>query len=108
MLGLAKEPFDLLAIGAGDPIGLALHERLGVIACLLVHIARDPRPVVPGGAGGGLELTEGIVAAFGDVIDRGAVMDAAGCFQLLAAGTDIEIGPHIPVWDRSKGRPMSL
>jgi len=24
-LGFAKEPFDLLALGAGDPIGLGLH-----------------------------------------------------------------------------------
>ncbi len=89
VLGLAEQPFDPLALDTGDPIGLALHERLGVVACLLVHIAREA--ALPAGGALGLEWTAGTVAALGDVFDGGAVMNAARGFQLLAAGTDIEI-----------------
>ena len=66
VFGLAEEPLDLLAIGAGDPISLALHERLGVVASFLVYISREAA-LLTGGAVG-LEWTESAVAALGDVL----------------------------------------
>ncbi len=45
---LAKEAFDFLALGAGELIGLGLHQRSGVVAGFLIDIALDPAlPVRP-------------------------------------------------------------
>ncbi len=39
---LAKEGLDFPALGAGELIGLGLHQRLGVLAGFLIDIALDP------------------------------------------------------------------
>ena len=39
VLGLAKERLDLLALAAGDHIGLGFHYGAGVVAGFLVDIA---------------------------------------------------------------------
>ncbi len=86
MLGLAKEPFDLLAFAAGGSVSLGLHQGAGIVARLLVHIAREA--ALPAGGALGLERTAGTVAALGDVFDRRAVMNGAGGFQFFAAGIE--------------------
>ncbi len=90
LLGLTKEPFDLLALGAGELIGLGLHQRLGVLAGFLIDIALDPARRRGGTASRfqGAALT---IELAGAVIKRLAVMNPAGRLQGLAAGTDIEI-----------------
>src|SRR4030095_3500750 len=54
-----------------------------------MDVARDP--ALQAGGAVPLERTDGAVAALGDVLDRGAVMDSAGGLQLFAARTDIKI-----------------
>ena len=49
VFSLAEEPLDLLALDTGDPTGLALHERLGVVASFLVYISREAA-LLTGGA----------------------------------------------------------
>ena len=90
VLGLAKEPFDLLALGAGDPIGLGLHQGTGSIACRLVRVARDPacRCI---GAAFRLQRT-GIAIILARDIAIGVVgVEPAGGPQGLVARADIEV-----------------
>ena len=39
MLGLTKEGFDLLALEAGVPIGVGLHQGLSIISGLLIDVS---------------------------------------------------------------------
>ena len=41
-LGLAKQPFDLLAFTAGGPICLGLHQSAGNVARGLIDVTLDP------------------------------------------------------------------
>ena len=86
---LAKQPLDLFAIDGGLAIGLGPHQGLCIVARFLIDIALDP--TLPAGGALRLERTLAAVTAPGDIFECGAVINRAGCFQLLAAGTDIEI-----------------
>jgi hypothetical protein len=54
------------------PDSLGLHERLAIVAGILMDVARDPTLQAAGALP--LERTDGAVAALGDVLDRGVVM----------------------------------
>ncbi len=89
VLGLAEQPFDPLALDTGDPIGLGLHQALGIVAGVLMEVSLEP-PCRAGGAAG-LERAACTVTLLGDVFDGVSDVNAPGGLQLLAAGTDREI-----------------
>ena len=86
---LAKQPLDILSIQGGLPIGIGLHQGLGIVARFLIDIALHP--TLPAGGAVRLERTLAAVTALGDIFEDAAIMNRAGCFQLLIARTDIEI-----------------
>jgi hypothetical protein len=49
-----------------------LHERLGIVAGILMDVAGEPALQAPGALP--LKRTDGVVAALGDVLDRGVLM----------------------------------
>ncbi len=89
----AKQTFDLLSIHGGLPIGVCLHQALCIVVRFLIDIALYP--TLPAGGALRLQRTLAAVTTLGDLFEGGAVMNRAGCFQLLAAGTDIEIADGV-------------
>ncbi len=88
LLGLAKEPFDLLALGSGGPIDLGLHQSTGIITSLLVWIPQDPTRPAFGGATR-FQRTVIAITLGGDVAVGVVGMKCSGGLQDLTARTDI-------------------
>ena len=94
MLGLAEEPFDLLAFRARRRVSLGLHQGTGMVACRLVQLARDPARRCVGTAFR-LQRT-GIAITLARAIAIGVVgMAPAGGRQGLAAGTDVAVARRV-------------
>ena len=94
MLGLAKERFDRLVLGAGDPIGLGLHQSAGIVARRLVGVARDPAPRHVGTTlilGMRFQWAVIAITISGDITIGVIGMEPACGLQDLTARTDIEI-----------------
>ena len=68
VLSLAEEGFDPPALDTGHPIGLGVHQALGIVAGFLMDVTLDPSR--PAGGAMRLEWAAGTVAALGDVFDR--------------------------------------
>ena len=90
MLGLAKEPLDLLAFTGGRSVSLGLHQGTGRVAGLLVRVARDParRRV---GTASRLQWADLAIERAGEVAVGLVGMQPAGGLQGLAAGADIAV-----------------
>ena len=78
VLSLAEEGFDPPALDTGHPIGLGVHQALGIVAGFLMDVTLDPS--LPAGGAMRLEWAAGTVAALGDVFDRVAIVYGAGGF----------------------------
>ena len=87
---LAEERLDLLSLGAGGSIGLGLHQRLGIVPCVLVHVTRDPA-LRCFGATARLQRAHFAVALASSIVNRPAPMNPPSRLEDLAAGADIEI-----------------